>query len=72
MDEKWNKYLSCILKEVKSICLFSYHMLASTLHIGSVHPSESGTIAAFQGEKGESQLDEKGNVFNTFNLFQYA
>ncbi len=37
------------------------------LCIGSVHPSESGTIAAFQGEKGESQLDEKGNVYNTFN-----
>ncbi len=36
--------------------------------IGSVQPSESGTIAAFQGEKGESQLDEKGNVFNTFNM----
>ncbi len=35
--------------------------------IGSVHPSESGTIAAFQGEKEESQLDEKGNVLNTFN-----
>ncbi len=35
--------------------------------IGSVHPSESGTIAAFREEKGESQLDEKGNVFNTFN-----
>ncbi len=28
----------------------------------------SVTIAAFQGEKGESQLDEKGNVFNTFNM----
>ncbi len=35
--------------------------------IGSVHPSESSAIAAFRGEKGESQLDEKGNVFNTFN-----
>ncbi len=35
--------------------------------IGSVYPSESGTMAAFQGEKGERQLDEKGNVFNTFN-----
>ncbi len=38
--------------------------------IGSVHPSESGTIDEFQGEKGEkgeSQLDEKRNVFNTFN-----
>ncbi len=35
--------------------------------IGSVHPSESGTITALQGEKGESQLEEKGNVFNTFN-----
>ncbi len=34
---------------------------------GKVHPSESGTIAGFRGEKGESQLDEKGNVFNTFN-----
>ncbi len=34
---------------------------------GSVHPSESGTIAAFQEEKGESQLDKKGNVFNIFN-----
>ncbi len=31
-----------------------------TQAIGSVHPSESGTIAVFQGEKGESQLDEKG------------
>ncbi len=40
--------------------------------IGSVHPSESGTIAAFRGEKGKSQLDEKGNVFTTFNLFQHA
>ncbi len=40
------------------------------LCIGLVHPSESGTIAAFHGEKGDSQLDEKGNVFNTFNLFQ--
>ncbi len=38
------------------------------LHIiRSMHPSESHTIAAFQGEKGESQLDKKGNVFNTFN-----
>ncbi len=27
-----------------------------------------GTIAAFRGEKGESQLDKKGNVFNTFNM----
>ncbi len=36
--------------------------------IGSVHPSERGTIAAWQGEKGESQLDEKGNVFNPFNM----
>ncbi len=36
--------------------------------IGSVHLSESSTIAAFQGEKGESQLDKKGNVFNTFNM----
>ncbi len=36
--------------------------------IRSVHPSESITIAAFRGEKGESQLDEKGNVFNTFNI----
>ncbi len=35
--------------------------------IGSMHPSESGIIDAFCGEKGESQLDEKGNVFNTFN-----
>ncbi len=31
--------------------------------IGSVHPSESGTITAFWGEKGESQLDEKGMWF---------
>ncbi len=38
-----------------------------TERIGSVHPSESGTIAAFRVEKGESQLDEKGNVVNTFN-----
>ncbi len=37
--------------------------------IGSVHPSESGTIAALRIEKGESQLDEKGNVVNTFNQF---
>ncbi len=35
--------------------------------IGSVHLSESGTIAVFWGEKGENQLDEKGNVFNTSN-----
>ncbi len=35
--------------------------------IGSVHPSKSDTIAVFQGEKVESQLNEKGNVFNTFN-----
>ncbi len=35
--------------------------------IGSVHLSESGTIAAFRVEKGESQLDEKGNVVNTFD-----
>ncbi len=28
--------------------------------IGSVHLSENGTIVAFWGEKGESQLDEKG------------
>ncbi len=33
--------------------------------IGNVHPSESDTIAAF---RGESQLDENGNVFNTFNM----
>ncbi len=26
----------------------------------SVHPSERGTIAAFQGEKGKSQLDKNG------------
>ncbi len=37
-------------------------------HIGSMHPSESDTIVAFRGEKGESQLDEKGNVFNIFNM----
>ncbi len=36
--------------------------------IRSVHLSESVTITAFWGEKGESQLDEKGNVFNTFNM----
>ncbi len=42
------------------------------MSIGSVHPSDSGTIAAFWGEKGKSQLDEKGDVFNTFNLFQHA
>ncbi len=35
---------------------------------GSVHPSESGTIALFYGESGESELDKKGNVFNTFNM----
>ncbi len=35
--------------------------------IGSMLPSESSTIAAFQGEKGENQLD-KGNVFNAFNM----
>ncbi len=34
-----------------------------------MHPSESVTIAAFKGEKEESQLDEKGNVFNTFNMY---
>ncbi len=28
--------------------------------IRNVHPSESVTIAAFQGEKGKSQLDEMG------------
>ncbi len=33
-------------------------------NIEGVHLSESGTIAAFRGEKGVSQLDEKGNVFN--------
>ncbi len=46
-------------------------LLTQTFHygtIGIVHPSESGTITAFQREKGESQLDEKGNVFNTFNM----
>ncbi len=42
-----------------------------------MHPSESGTIAAFWGEKGESQRDENGNVFNTVNahdryLFPFA
>ncbi len=39
--------------------------------IGSVQPSESGTIAAFQGEKKESQLDEKGNaliLLTSFNM----
>ncbi len=40
--------------------------------IGSMHPSENDTIAVFQGEKGESKLDEKENVFTTFNLFQHA
>ncbi len=35
------------------------------IEIGSVHPSESGTIAVFRGEKGESQLGEKGNIFNS-------
>ncbi len=29
---------------------------------------QSDTVAAFQGEKGENQPDEKGNVFNTFNM----
>ncbi len=33
-----------------------------------MHPSENGTIDAFQGEKGESQLDKKGNVVNIFNM----
>ncbi len=40
--------------------------------IGSMHLSESGTIAAFRGEKENTQLDDKGDVFNTFNLFQHA
>ncbi len=40
--------------------------------IGSVHPSESSTIAAFWLEKGERQLDEKGNVFNTSTSFYHA
>ncbi len=31
--------------------------------IWGVHPSESVTITAFLGEKGESQLDEKGNAW---------
>ncbi len=43
-------------------------LMKSLVCIGSVHPSESGTIAVFQGEKGESYVDEKGNVFNTFNI----
>ncbi len=42
-------------------------VLIFAIVIGSVHPSESGTIALFQEEKGESQLDEKGNVFNIFH-----
>ncbi len=40
-----------------------------TQAIGSVHPSESGTIAAFRVEKGESQLDKKGNVINILISF---
>ncbi len=32
-----------------------------------MHP-QSGTIAALWGEKEESQLDDKGNVFNTFHM----
>ncbi len=39
-----------------------------SVSIGNVHPSESSTIAAFRGEKGDNQLDEKGNAFNTFNM----
>ncbi len=38
------------------------------LPIRSVHPSKSITIVAFWREKGESQLDGKGNTFNTFNV----
>ncbi len=42
------------------------HLMSSSSRghkpIGSVHPSESSTIAAFRVEKGESQLDGKGNV----------
>ncbi len=37
--------------------------------IRSMHPSESDTITAFHGEKGVSQLDKNGNVFNTFNMY---
>ncbi len=42
--------------------------IISSCRIRSVHLSESVTTAAFQGEKGKSQLDEKRNVFNTFNM----
>ncbi len=44
------------------------HVLTKNISIRSVHPSESVTIAVFQEEKGESQLDEKGNVFNTLSM----
>ncbi len=47
--------------------LHTYSVPFGLASIGSVHPSESGTIAAFRVEKGESQLDGKGNVVNTFN-----
>ncbi len=52
-------------KQQSVICFLT---LENVLDIGSLHPSESGTITAFWGEKGESQPDEKGNVFNTLNM----
>ncbi len=58
--------------ECRMIIFWLFHQFTTQLYthaIGSVHPSESDTIAAFQGEKVESQLDEKGNVFNTLNSF---
>ncbi len=53
---------------MKFTWLVRIYSWVNPLTIGSVHPSESGTIAAFWGEKGENQLDEKGNVFNTFKM----
>ncbi len=38
--------------------------------IGSVHPSESSTIAAFHAEKGESQLDKKGPPSGPLFVFE--
>ncbi len=50
---------------IAGACLAPYTKLKACI-------CQSGTITAFWGEKGESQLEKKGNVFNIFNLFQRA
>ncbi len=51
-------------------CPTFQNVTSALLRIRSVHPSESVRFTAFWGEKGESQLDEKGNVFKAGNTLE--